>query len=85
MCGIAGVVNFNIEESDRNIIERMTRIQHHRGPDDEGFFLDKHIALGHARLSIIDVEGSKQPLCNEDETIWVVFNGEIYNFQEIRP
>jgi asparagine synthase (glutamine-hydrolysing) len=85
MCGIAGIVNFNIDEISRNIIERMTRIQHHRGPDDEGFFLNRHVALGHARLSIIDIEGSRQPLCNEDGTIWVVFNGEIYNFQEIRP
>jgi asparagine synthase (glutamine-hydrolysing) len=85
MCGIAGIINFNIAEPSRDIIERMTRIQRHRGPDDEGFFVDKHVALGHARLSIIDVEGSKQPSCNEDGTIWVVFNGEIYNFQEIRP
>jgi len=85
MCGIAGIINFNIAEPSRDIIEKMTRIQHHRGPDDEGFFVDKHVALGHARLSIIDVEGSKQPACNEDGTIWVVFNGEIYNFQEIRP
>jgi asparagine synthase (glutamine-hydrolysing) len=85
MCGIAGIVNFNIEEPSRDIIERMTRIQHHRGPDDEGFFLNRHVALGHVRLSIIDIEGSRQPLCNEDGTIWVVFNGEIYNFQEIRP
>jgi asparagine synthase (glutamine-hydrolysing) len=85
MCGIAGIVNFNVGCPDRDIIELMTRIQHHRGPDDEGFFTDKHVALGHTRLSIIDVEGSRQPLCNEDQTVWIVFNGEIYNFQEIHP
>jgi len=85
MCGIAGIVNFNIERPELDVVERMTRIQRHRGPDDEGFFVDDHVALGHTRLSIIDVEGSRQPMCNEDESVWVVFNGEIYNFGEIRP
>ena len=84
MCGIAGIVNFNAENLDRGVIEQMIDVLRHRGPDDKGFFTDRHIALGHARLSIIDVEGSKQPLSNEDGTIWVTFNGEIYNFMELR-
>ena len=56
----------------------------HRGPDDEGFFFDGPVGLAHRRLSIIDVEGGHQPLCNEDQSIWVAFNGEIYNFQELK-
>jgi asparagine synthase (glutamine-hydrolysing) len=84
MCGITGIVNFNTEHPKWDIVERMARIQRHRGPDDEGFFFDNHVAFGHTRLSIIDLEGSRQPLCNEDGSVWVVFNGEIYNFREIR-
>ena len=57
----------------------------HRGPDDDGFHCGRGIGLGHRRLSIIDLEGGHQPLANEDETIWVVFNGEIYNFEEAKP
>src|SRR5205807_8700670 len=56
----------------------------HRGPDAEGFLLDGSVALGHRRLKIIDLEGGAQPLANEDETVWVIFNGEIYNFAEVR-
>jgi asparagine synthase (glutamine-hydrolysing) len=57
---------------------------HHRGPDGDGFYTNRHVVLGHVRLSIIDVAGSKQPLSNEDETLWVTFNGEIYNYRQIR-
>jgi len=60
------------------------RVMRHRGPDDEGVFVDKHAILGHVRLSIIDVEASRQPLANEDESVWVTFNGEIYNYSELR-
>jgi len=84
MCGIAGIVNFKVENLAQDVIERMIDVLHHRGPDDKGLFGDRHVALGHVRLSIIDVEGSKQPLSNEDGTIWVVFNGEIYNFMDLR-
>ena len=57
---------------------------HHRGPDDEGCYLSGNVALGFRRLSIIDLKSGHQPLSNEDGTIWIVFNGEIYNYQELR-
>lgn len=84
MCGIAGIVNFSLDRLDRKLVEEMITLLRHRGPDDEGIYQDKHVLLGHTRLSIIDVEGSAQPLSNEDGSIWVIFNGEIYNYQELR-
>jgi asparagine synthase (glutamine-hydrolysing) len=65
-------------------IKAMTDVMFHRGPDDEGFFVDGQIGLGFRRLSIIDLSGGHQPISNEDGTIWVVFNGEIYNYQDLR-
>ena len=62
----------------------MVQILRHRGPDDTGFYADSDVGLGHARLSIIDLSGGKQPLCNEDKTVWVIFNGEIFNYLELR-
>ena len=62
----------------------MTRTLVHRGPDDEGYFVDEHVALGHRRLSIIDLETGRQPLDNEDGSVWIVFNGEIYNYRDLR-
>ena len=62
----------------------MLDIMRHRGPDGSGIHLDGPVGLGHVRLSIIDIEAGKQPLSNEDDTVWVTFNGEIYNFQELR-
>ena len=80
MCGIAGFT-----WSDRSLISRMTAAVAHRGPDDEGSYIGPHVSLGHRRLSIIDLSvHGHQPLCNEDGTIQVVFNGEIYNFRELR-
>ena len=80
MCGIAGVT-----WRDPDLIERMTTILTHRGPDQHGIHVDDHVSLGHRRLSIIDLsEHGRQPMTNEDGSIWVVFNGEIYNFAEIR-
>lgn len=67
-----------------DLIRAMTRAIVHRGPDDEGFYFSENVGLGMRRLSIIDLAGGHQPVSNEDQTIWVVFNGEIYNFQEIR-
>ena len=61
----------------------MTDTLVHRGPDDEGFYVSGPVGLGHRRLSIIDLEGGHQPIANEDETVWVVFNGEIYNFADL--
>jgi asparagine synthase (glutamine-hydrolysing) len=84
MCGIAGIVNFSVDRIDRRIVEDMMDVMRHRGPDGDGLYSDRHVALGHVRLSIIDVAGSKQPLANEDETVWVTFNGEIYNYRELR-
>ncbi|MGA2069879.1 MAG: asparagine synthase (glutamine-hydrolyzing) [Sedimentisphaerales bacterium] len=84
MCGIAGIVDFNSSIIDRHLIEPMLDVMEHRGPDGRGSYSGRNVLLGHVRLSIIDVEGSKQPLPNEDNTIWVTFNGEIYNFCELR-
>ena len=80
MCGIFGFYRFN----DEDLLIKMSNILRHRGPDDRGFFLDNCIGLGNVRLSIIDVKGGKQPIFNEDESIVVVYNGEIYNFKELR-
>src|SRR5438876_5543995 len=81
MCGICGIVNFNTTEPvERGLVERMTSAQAHRGPDDHGYFVENNVGLGHRRLSIIDLSGGKQPIFNEDGSVVVVFNGEIYNF-----
>jgi asparagine synthase (glutamine-hydrolysing) len=80
MCGIAGHVGI----PDPVAVRRMARAMVHRGPDDEAFYEDAHAVLGFRRLSIIDLAGGRQPLSNEDGTIQVVFNGEIYNHRELR-
>lgn len=81
MCGISGYYG----ELDPGLIKSMTKVLTHRGPDSYGYFNDKNIALGHRRLSIIDLsENGKQPMSNEDNSIFITYNGEIYNFQEIR-
>jgi len=84
MCGIAGIANFSSKRPDQHIVAKMIAVMQHRGPDGEGLFNGEDVVLGHVRLSIIDVEGSKQPITNEDETVWITFNGEIYNFAELR-
>jgi asparagine synthase (glutamine-hydrolysing) len=83
MCGIAGRVNSETP-IDRAEIFRMTDLIRHRGPDDHGYHLRHEVGLGHRRLSIIDVAGGRQPLANEDDTIWIVYNGEVYNHVELR-
>ncbi len=80
MCGICGTFG----EPDRGIVERMASAMTHRGPDDSGFFVDDTVALGFRRLSIIDVAGGHQPLENEDQTVQLIFNGEIYNHRDLR-
>jgi asparagine synthase (glutamine-hydrolysing) len=86
MCGIAGAVNFDRREPvERESIVRMARSIAHRGPDDEGIYIAGPVGLGFRRLSIIDLSGGHQPMCNEDETLWIVLNGEIYNFKQLRP
>jgi asparagine synthase (glutamine-hydrolysing) len=84
MCGISGIYRFDGCPIDSELLERMTSIIRHRGPDGSGSYRDAGIGLGHRRLSIIDLEGGAQPICNEDATLQVVFNGEIYNFIELR-
>src|SRR5579884_2116275 len=86
MCGIVGVVAANPEEvpAGPERLRAMTDAITHRGPDDDGHLLEPGVALGMRRLSIIDVAGSAQPLANEDETVWTVFNGEIYDYAQLR-
>ncbi|WDT81161.1 MAG: asparagine synthase (glutamine-hydrolyzing) [Candidatus Manganitrophus sp.] len=84
MCGIAGIFNLNGSRVDSARLTAMTDRLKHRGPDGTGHYLNGPIGLGQTRLAVIDVEGGKQPIFNEDKTIAVVFNGEIYNFKEIR-
>src|SRR5690348_13951160 len=84
MCGISGFIGSSLSrEKGRAVVRAMCRAIRHRGPDDEGYYEDREAMLGMCRLSIIDIEGGHQPLSNEDGTIWVVFNGEIYNFVEL--
>ena len=84
MCGIAGVLDLKGRVPERLVLERMCDALAHRGPDDAGYYLQGAAALGQRRLSIIDLATGKQPMSNEDGTVWVVFNGEIYNYQELR-
>ena len=86
MCGIVGVLDtIGKREVSRPLIERMNESQHHRGPDEGGVHLEPGLGLGHRRLSIIDLSTGQQPLYNEDGSVCVVFNGEIYNYQELIP
>jgi asparagine synthase (glutamine-hydrolysing) len=84
MCGICGFCFPDKKQIDFNVLKKMTSALKHRGPDDEGYYTDAGIALGHRRLSIIDLNTGKQPIHNEDESVYVVFNGEIYNFPELK-
>ena len=85
MCGICGKFLFDPEASVSPVaLKAMADTIRHRGPDDEGFYISGPIGLGFRRLSIIDLSGGHQPLSNEDGTIWIIFNGEIYNYQELR-
>src|SRR5690242_6618337 len=85
MCGICGVLEF-----DRNcpvrrpVLEAMNRRIAHRGPDDDGFYLNENVGLAMRRLSIIDLSTGQQPITNEDRSVWIVYNGEIYNYRELR-
>ena len=84
MCGICGIVNFDRSKLvDPELIERMTTVLVHRGPDDDGYFVEANAGFGHRRLSIIDLGGGKQPIFNEDQSILIVFNGEIYNYADL--
>lgn len=84
MCGIAGFVVSSAREDRGELLRRMTAALRHRGPDDEGAYVDDHVALGARRLAVIDLATGQQPIANEDGTILVVLNGEIYNFLDVR-
>ncbi|MDO9221966.1 MAG: asparagine synthetase B, partial [Thiobacillus sp.] len=86
MCGITGIFDTRgASEISRELLHTMNETQFHRGPDEGGLHLEAGVGLGHRRLSIIDLSSGQQPLFNEDGSVVVVFNGEIYNFQELVP
>ena len=86
MCGIVGIYNLTQPHPiDQSLLERMLGLIRHRGPDEFGIYRDARIGLGSARLSIIDLNTGSQPIANEDKTVWIVFNGEIFNYMELRP
>jgi asparagine synthase (glutamine-hydrolysing) len=86
MCGIAGIVAADrLTAGEIARLPRMRDVLVHRGPDEAGLYIDDLAGLAHRRLSIIDLAAGQQPLSNEDDSIWIVFNGEIYNHAEIRP
>ena len=87
MCGIVGFFNHDYSGPlDATLLDRMSSSVKHRGPDDQGQYVDRPsgVGIGHRRLSILDLETGGQPMSNEEETIWVTFNGEIYNFAELK-
>ena len=84
MCGIAGVFSPGYGPQSESLLRRMLSLLRHRGPDEFGIYLDSSIGLAHARLSIIDLSTGQQPMCNEDGSLWIVFNGEIFNYIELR-
>ncbi|MGH8185419.1 MAG: asparagine synthase (glutamine-hydrolyzing), partial [Steroidobacteraceae bacterium] len=85
MCGIAGIVAADRLHADEPTRAQMMRdVMAHRGPDGAGLHVDEHAALAHRRLSIVDLAGGHQPLANEDGSIWVTYNGEIYNHASVR-
>lgn len=83
MCGITGITDKQIEKLE-SAIQKMTRCIAHRGPDDDGYFVDERVALGMRRLAIIDLEHGRQPIASDDDRYVIVFNGEIYNYRELR-
>ncbi|HZR15731.1 MAG TPA: asparagine synthase (glutamine-hydrolyzing) [Verrucomicrobiae bacterium] len=86
MCGIAGILHWKPEDQvSEEELRQMLSIIRHRGPDEFGIYLEQSLGLGSARLSIVDLKTGQQPFCNEDRTKWVVFNGEIFNYVELRP
>ena len=86
MCGIVGIAGLSpLESVDEARLKRMRDVLHHRGPDGEGLWVEGSVGLGFRRLAIIDVEGGAQPMSNEDGSVWIVYNGEIYNHAALRP
>src|SRR2546425_11968042 len=86
MCGIVGIAKLDPRESvDEARVKRMRDVLRHRGPDGEGLLIDGPVGLGMRRLAIVDVAGGQQPMANEDRTVWIVYNGEVYNHAALRP
>ncbi|MBI5201389.1 MAG: asparagine synthase (glutamine-hydrolyzing), partial [Elusimicrobia bacterium] len=85
MCGICGIVNERPGRIDREALGRANALIRHRGPDEEGYYTDDRAGLAMKRLAIIDLKSGQQPISNPDKTAFIVFNGEVYNFQELRP
>jgi asparagine synthase (glutamine-hydrolysing) len=85
MCGIAGFLTTSPSSDDLKTLERMTTTISHRGPNGFGYFTDPGVFLGHRRLSVVDLAGGSQPMANEDESAWVIYNGEIFNHAALRP
>jgi len=84
MCGICGFISDINKDEKTERIQAMMDTLVHRGPDDASHYINENIGMGFRRLSIIDLQGGRQPMSNEDNSIWIVFNGEIYNFLELR-
>lgn len=84
MCGIAGILKNNFTENDSLVIRQMTGMLRHRGPEETGLYLDDNVMLAQARLSIIDLSEGMQPIHNEDKSIWIILNGEIFNYPDLR-
>jgi asparagine synthase (glutamine-hydrolysing) len=84
MCGIVGMVNLDGRAADQSLLTRMNEAIHHRGPDEDGYYLKGNVGLAMRRLAIIDLAGGQQPIANEDRTCWIVFNGEIYNYRDLK-
>ena len=88
MCGITGVFHFkNGNKTSQSVLKKMCDVIQHRGPDAEGFYFDEsmRVGFGHRRLSIIDLEGGIQPMTNSEESLWIIFNGEIYTEEYTLP
>ena len=83
MCGIAGILDLD-KQINKKDLHGMCEVISHRGPDGDGYYIDGSVGLGHRRLRIIDLEGGKQPMTNEDSTVWITYNGEIYNFKDLQ-
>jgi asparagine synthase (glutamine-hydrolysing) len=83
MCGICGISHSDQQTPEQSLLKRMTQAIAHRGPDSDGFHIEAGIGLGMRRLAIVDVTGGDQPIANEDESLWIIFNGESHNFPEL--
>lgn len=84
MCGIAGIFNHSVPAETETLVGRMITALRHRGPDETGIYVDHKVCLGHARLSILGLETGTQPICNQDKSLWIVYNGEAFNYIELR-